>query len=195
MEYNNYMERQQTPIWIFGVLIALVLIVVSSRGGLGLGNAELSQHFARQPLPTGPNISLPQLDFAAFPPALQEAARDLRRTLGLGGPGKPLEPLVETPSLLVEITELAPIANGIAVRGTITNRSTQALTVPISAFELRDSAGASYIASGGASATLRPGENTPLELTVPLPDGLGLLLITNLPPDLPVEQRLIAADQ
>jgi hypothetical protein len=182
------------PIWILGVVVALVLIVVSSRGGLGLGNRALSEHFARQPAPSGPEMRLPQLDLSALPAGVQEAARDLRRTLGLGGPGRPLEPIAETPRLLVNVQELAPIDGGLAVRGVVTNRSTMAVTVPISAFELRDSRGASYIATSGASATLRPGESTPLELTVPLPKGLGLLLITNLPPDAPVEQRLLATE-
>jgi hypothetical protein len=189
------MDRQASqgiPIWLLGVVVALVLIVLSSRGGLGIGNRALSEHFARQPAPTGPAVQLPQLDLSALPEGLQETASELRRTLGLGGPGRPLEPFAETPRLLVEVRELAPIAGGLAVRGVVTNRSAIEVTVPISAFELRDSMGASYIATGGASATLRPGESTPLELTVPLPEGLGLLLITNLPPDPPVEQRLLA---
>ncbi len=191
------MDRQASggvPIWILGVVVAFVLIVLSSRGGLRLGNQALSEHFARQPVPSGPAVQLPQLDLSALPAGLQETARELRRTLGLGGPGNPLEPIAETPRLLIEVRELAPISAGLAVRGVVTNRSTAEVTVPISAFELRDSMGASYIASGGGSATLRPGESTPLELTVPLPEGLGLLLITNLPPDAPVEQRLLATE-
>jgi hypothetical protein len=94
----------------------------------------------------------------------------------------------------VEVRELRPSGGGLKVIGTVTNIAAADVQVPISAFELRDSAGASYIAGGGASATLRPGESTPLELTVPLPKGRGLMLITRLPPDPPAEQKLLVAD-
>lgn len=188
-------SRQDLPIWIWGALIGLLLIGLSTRGSFSPNNQALSQHFAAQPTPTGldPGFSLPQLDLTGLPPGLQDAARRLRDQLGLGQPGTPLEPTAITPRLRIEVRELAPSEGGLIVRGEVSNISQADVQVPISAFELRDSAGASYIAGGGASATLRPGESTPLELTVPLPPGRGLLLVTNFPPDAPAEQRLLAA--
>jgi len=189
-------SQRGLPVWAWGALIALVLIGLSTRGSFNPTNRALSEHFAAQPTPAGlqPGFSLPELDFGALPAELQAAAAELRRRLGLGQAGQPIEPVATTPRLRVEVREVAPQDNGLVVRGTVTNTSPADVVVPISAFELRDSAGGSYVAGGGASATLRPGESTPLELTVPLPPGRGLLLVTNLPPDPPAEQRLLAAE-
>ncbi|NJN16532.1 MAG: hypothetical protein HC822_09780 [Oscillochloris sp.] len=191
------LSRRGLPIWFWGALVALLLIVLSARDNNGVQNEALSQYFAAQPTPAGitADIDLPQLDMSNLSPALREAAADLRRTIGLGESGSPLEPSATTPRLRIEIAEIAPGEGGLVVRGTVTNISTEPVNVPISAFELRDSAGGSYVAGGGASANLQPGDNTPLELTVPLPPGRGLLLVTNLPPDPPAEQRLLATEE
>lgn len=185
------------PMWAWGAIVALILIGLSSRGGFGVANQALRQQFAVQPTSAGsvPSFELPQLDIASLPPALQDTARDLLATLSRGGTARPVEPAVESANVRVEVRELRPTANGLQIRGEVTNIGRRELQVPISAFELRDSSGASYLAGGGASATLRPGQSTPLELTVPLPEGRGLLLITSLPPDPPVEQRLIVVEE
>jgi hypothetical protein len=184
------------PIWLWGALVAVLLILISTRGHFLSSNDALSQVFAAQPPPAGldPGILLPQFDLNALPADLQQQARDLLATLGAGQSGRPVQPAVETPRLRVEVRELRPSADGLRVLGEVKNLGQSDVTVPISAFELRDSSGASYVAGGGASATLKPGESTPLDLTVPLPEGRGLLLITNLPPDQPVEQKLIVVD-
>ncbi|NTU81233.1 MAG: hypothetical protein HGA45_17930 [Chloroflexales bacterium] len=190
-------ERSQgVPMWLWGALFAALLILLSTWGRLSPTNEALSQVFASQPPPAGldPQISLPKFDIGALPADVQQPARDLLKTLGAGNPGQPVEPTVETPRLRVEVRELRPVEGGLQIVGQVTNISQGEVDVPISAFELRDSTGASYVAGGGASATLRPDESTPLELTVPLPAGRGLILITNLPPDAPVEQRLIVIE-
>lgn len=189
-------ERSRgVPMWLWGAIFAALLILISSRGRLSPTNEALRQVFAAQPPPAGIGAgALPQLDIATLPADLQQTARDLLATLGAGGAGAPVQPAVETPRLRVAVRELRPTADGLQVVGEVTNISQGDLAVPISAFELRDSAGASYLAGGGASATLRPGESTPLELTVPLPAGRGLLLVTNFPPDQPVEQKLIVVE-
>jgi hypothetical protein len=180
------------PIWAWGALVGLALIILSSRSGL-FENPALSQHFALQPTPAG-GVSIPDLGIGGLAPDVQDAARKLWRQIGLGGSGAPIEPVATTPRVRVEVRELRPASGSLKVIGSVTNISAADVQVPISAFELRDSAGASYVAGGGASATLRPGESTPLELTVPLPTGRGLMLITRLPPDLPAEQKLLVAD-
>lgn len=181
------------PIWLWGAIFAALLIVLSVRGRLQPSNEALRQVFAAQaPAAIGaPAMTLPGLNLANLPSELQQSARDLLATLGAGGPGRPVEPVAETARLHVQVNELRPVAAGLQVLGTVTNRSASDLLVPISAFELRDSAGISYLAGGGASATLSPGATTPLDLTVPLPADRGLMLITSLSPDPPVEQRLI----
>ncbi|EFO81568.1 hypothetical protein OSCT_0584 [Oscillochloris trichoides DG-6] len=185
-------SAQKIPIWMWGALVALLLIIISSRGRL-VGNPSLSQHFALQPTPAIA-LPLPDLQIGNLAPDLQAQAQDLLRQIGMGKSAGPLEPVATTPRLRIEITELRPAEDGLRVIGRVTNISTAVVTVPINAFELRDSTGASYIAGGGASAALQPGEQTPLELTVPLPPGRGLLLITRLPPDPPAEQKLIVSN-
>jgi hypothetical protein len=185
------------PIWLWGALVGLILVVLSARGNLlAPGNSALSQYFAAQPTPVGfdPNFELPQLDIGSLPAELQTAARELLQTLNAGGAGRPVEPMVESQRLRIAVEELRQVEGGLQIRGQVTNISGAELQVPISAFELCDSAGASYVAGGGASAPLAPGASTPLELTVPLPPGRGLLLVTTLPPDPAVEQRLIVAE-
>lgn len=184
------------PLWVLGVIAGILLIVISSRSHLLVPeNPLLAQYFAAQPPPAGydPSFELPQLDIAGLPAELQKQAQAILDTLARGGAARPVEPVATTPRLRVEVRELQRAEGGMKVVGTVTNISQGEVRVPISAFELRDSTGASYVAGGGASATLRPGESTPLELTVPLPEGRGLLLVTNLPPDAPVEQRLLVA--
>lgn len=185
------------PIWAWGAIVGVLLILISTRGHLlRPENPSLSEFFAAQPTPEGysPSFNPPQLDIAGLPAELQARARELLATLSAGGAGRPVEPAIESARVRVEVKELKRTDGGLQVVGTVTNISTGELQVPISAFELRDSTGASYVAGGGASATLRPAEQTPLELTVPLPEGRGLLLITRLPPDPPVEQRLIVVE-
>jgi hypothetical protein len=188
---------QGIPLWFWGALVGLLLVALSSRGHLlAPENPALSQYFAAQPTPVGydPSFGLPQLDIGTLPAELQAAARDLLGTLNAGGAGRPVEPVVESQRLRIEVQELRQVDGGLQIKGQVTNTSASEVQVPISAFELRDSAGASYVAGGGASAPLKPGASTPLELTVPLPPGRGLLLITTLPPDPAVEQRLIVAE-
>lgn len=182
------------PIWVWGAIAGVLLIVISSRTHLlSPENPSLSQYFAAQPTPEGydPSFELPQLEIAGLPAELQTRAGEILSTLASGDAARPIEPAVESARLRIEVREVQRVEGGMKVVGEVTNISQGDVQVPISAFELRDSTGASYVAGGGASATLKPGESTPLELTVPLPEGRGLLLVTNLPPDPPVEQRLI----
>jgi hypothetical protein len=189
-------RNSSVPTWVWGLLVALILILISSRGSLAPNNPALQQVFAPQPTPVGqaPSFTLPQLDLGSLPAELQTLARDVSRQVGLGQSAAPIAPSARSARLLVEVREIRRVEAGIQIIGQVQNISTGEVRVPISAFELRDSMGASYIAGGGASATLAPNEVTPLDLTVPLPAGRGLLLVTNLPPDLPVEQILLATD-
>ncbi|MFV9507187.1 MAG: hypothetical protein AB4911_21765 [Oscillochloridaceae bacterium umkhey_bin13] len=184
-------RSRSLPIWIWGALLGLVLIVLSTRGRLSPENPALRDAFAAQPAPVLPELSLPNFELGNLPTEFQQAARDLLAQLGAGQAGRPVQTAVETPRLRVEVRELRPVQGGMMLVGEVTNLSQSDVLVPLSAFELRDSAGVSYIAGGGASATLRPGASTPLELTVPLPEGRGLIMTINLPPDPPIEQRLI----
>lgn len=113
------------PMWLWGALIAALLIVFSTRGRLTPANPALSQVFAAQPPPAGldTSVPLPAFDIAALPAELQQSARDLLATLGAGNAGKPVQPAVETQRLRVEVSELRPTDEGLLVVGEVTNIS------------------------------------------------------------------------
>ncbi len=183
-------ESAPIPFWAIGIIGAAILIGISIFAQ-PVRTEMLRDQFARQPTPVLPLPGLPQLELQNLAPDIQIAAQEWWRQLAAGNRGQAIDPVVNNQRLRVEVTALEPIAGGIRVKGTVTNLGSTDLLVPISAFELRDSSGESYRAPGTSSVVLPPGGATPLELSVPLPTGRGLLLITHVPPDPPLEQRLL----
>ena len=184
------------PAWFWGALCAVLLILISTRGQFAPSNEALHQVFAAQPPPPGLDLQalLPNFDLSKLPPSLQTPARDLLAKLDTGQPGVPVEATVTTPRLQVTVRELRPVLGNLLISGEVTNVSKYDVVVPLSAFVLQDSAGLSYRTGNDTSTTLGSGEHIPLDLTIPLPVGRGLLLTTNFPPDAPVEQRLIVIE-
>lgn len=178
------------PFWAIGILGAIALIGISILMQQSRVVA-LADYFARQPTPALPLPALPQLDVQNLAPDAQGAARAIWQQIAAGNRSQPIDPVVSSQRVRVVIDGLEPTADGIRIKGTVTNLTNADLLVPISAFELRDSAGESYRSPSSTMANLPPGGSTPLELSVPLPEGRGLLLITHLPPDPPIEQRLL----
>ncbi len=184
--------QQRVPLWIWGVVLALVLILLSTRGRLPSGNSALEEHFAHQR--TSVTLAdLPQLDLNRLPVEVQQVAQQLQQQLGAGQAAPPLTPVAQSPRLRVEVRELRRAGSGVQIIGEVTNIGTTPITVPVRAFELRDSSGATYVADASGQAELAPGASTPLDLTVPAPPERGLLLRLVLPPDPPMEQVLLVA--
>ena len=75
-------NRNMLPMWLGGLLLALVLIVISNRAGGGINNPALMQRFA--PRPTDPNAptaqpyQLPRVSLPSLPPGVQRAVTSLR---------------------------------------------------------------------------------------------------------------------
>jgi hypothetical protein len=193
--FNDH--RPKVPMVVWGAVLALLLILLS-RGGLGLGNPALRQRFV--PRPTDPAAApatgaLPQFDWAQLPAGARELARDIQRRLDQGQAAPALTPqaVAQGGRLQVEISEVRPKGDGVQVLGRVTNIGATPLDVPVSAFQLRDSTGATYASTTSRSTRLAPGATTPLDLSVPLPAGRGLSLVVHLPPDPPLEQVILAA--
>lgn len=185
-----YDDAPPIPFWAIGLLGAIFLIGISifmqqSR------SAALIEQFARQPTPALPVPALPQLEVQNLAPEAQAAARAIWQQIATGNRSQPIDPVASSQRVRVAIDVIEPTADGVRIKGTVTNLTNADLLVPISAFELRDSTGESYRSPSSTMANLPPGGSTPLELSVPLPEGRGLLLITHLPPDPPIEQRLL----
>jgi hypothetical protein len=189
-------DEGKFPLWLAGVLIALLLIALG-RIVSGPGNPVLVQQFA--PKPTDPNAptvepwQLPQVHLPSLPPDVQRRITDLRDRFSGGEAVPALTPVASGPRVRVEIAEVHRQGEQAEVRGTVTNIADQPLTIPANAFSFRDSDGTNYAIEGSSSTTLQPGQSTDLNLSVPLPAGRGLTLILNLPPDPPLEQVLMVA--
>src|SRR6266545_4685507 len=161
-------NRPTLPIWIGGILLALVLILISTRGG-GVNSAVLMRRFAPDPnAPKAQPFQLPQVSLPHLPEGMQRTLTGLR----------------------VEVREVRRVSDQVKVSGAVTNISSAPLEIGVRAFAFRDSAGVTYAASG-AGTTLQPGQSTALDLAVPLPAGRGLTLLVALPPDPPLEQVLV----
>ena len=190
-----YDRDKKIPMWLGGILLALVLILVSNRGSGGLTNPVLIGRFVPRPTnlgaPTAQTFQLPQVHLPSLPPAVQDSLTKLRDRFA-GGEGIPaLTPVASGPRVKVEVGEVRRVGDQVQLKGSLVNISNATLTIPPGAFSFRDSGGISYSTAGSVAVTLAAGQTSTLELGVPLPDGRGLTLILNVPPDPPLEQVLI----
>jgi|SRR4051812_9761560 len=190
-----YDRDKKIPMWMGGILLALVLILVSNRGSGGLTNPVLIGRFVPHPTdpgaPTAQAFQLPQVHLPSLPPAVQDSLTRLRDRFA-GGEGIPaLTPVANGPRVKVEVSEVRRVGDQVQIKGDVVNISDISLTVPPGAFTFRDSGGVSYSTGGSAAITLAAGQTATLDLGVPLPNGRGLTLILNVPPDPPLEQVLV----
>jgi len=190
-----YDRDKKIPMWLGGILLALVLILVSNRGSGGLTNPVLIGRFVPRPAdpgaPTAQAFQLPQVHLPSLPPAMQDSLTKLRNRFASGEAIPALTPVASGPRAKVEVGEVRRVGDHVQIKGSVVNLSAAALTIPSGAFAFRDSAGVSYSTGGSAEVTLEAGQSTTLDLGVPLPDGRGLTLILTIPPDPPLEQVLV----
>ena len=187
-------NRPNLPAWIGGILLALALIAISTRGG-GVNSAVLIRRFAPDPnAPTSAPLQLPKIDLGRLPESVRQTISSLRDRFAGGEEVPALTPIASGPRLRVEVGEVKRSGEQVRVTGTVSNIGNAALELPIDAFVFRDSAGVTY-AANGRGTTLQPGQSTTLDLTVPLPEGRGLTLVVTMPPDPPTEQILVVETQ
>jgi hypothetical protein len=186
--------RPNLPAWIGGILLALILIAISTRGG-GVNSAALMRRFAPDPnAPTSAPLQLPKIDLSRLPEGVRQTVASLRDRFAGGEAVPALTPVASGPRLRVEVGEVKRSGEQVRITGAVSNIGGAALELPIDAFIFRDSAGVTYAASGRGT-TLQPGQSTTLDLTVPLPEGRGLTLVVTVPPDPPTEQILVVEAQ
>jgi len=190
-----YDRDKKIPMWMGGILLALVLILLSNRGSGGLTNPVLIQRFVPRPTDAGappvPGFQLPQVHLPSLPPAVRDSLARLRDRFASGEAVPALTPVASGPRAKVDVAEVRRTGGQVQIKGSVANISDAPLTIPPGAFAFRDSAGVSYSTSGSASVTLAAGQSTALDLGVPLPDGRGLVLVLTIPPDPPLEQVLV----
>lgn len=142
-------------------------------------------------LAVGVLLLLPEPETA--PAMLVPASWGVSGASGSASPATPTGPpvaTIETPQLRVIVDNLTVGVTNTLVIGRVFNISSNEITVPISAFELQDDQGSSYVPGGGATATLKPGESTLLELGLPITDERKLSLLVTFPPD-PTSSQVI----
>src|SRR5262249_54470923 len=190
-----YNRDNKIPMWVGGILLAVVLILLSNRGSGGLTNPVLIGRFVPRPTdpsaPTAQPFQLPQVHLPSLPPSVQNSLTKLRDRFASGEAVPALTPVVSGPRVKVDVGEVRRAGDHVQIKGSVTNISDAPLTIPSGAFAFRDSAGVTYSTSGSAAVTLAPGQSTPLDLGVPLPDGRGLTLVLSIPPDAALEQVLV----
>lgn len=192
-------NRNALTMWLGGILLALVLIVISTRAGSGFNNAALSQRFIPRPTdpnaPTSESFQLPQVNLPSLPPALQQQITSLRDRL-IGGQAVPaLTPIASGPRARVEVTQIKRSGDHVQISGSITNMTSAALTIPPGAFTFRDSRGITYATTTSGGTTLQANQSTSFDLGVPVDAAHGLTLILTLPPDAPLQQTLLVEPQ
>lgn len=192
-------NRNTLTIWLGGILLALVLIVISTRAGGGFNNAALSQRFIPRPTdpnaPTSESFQLPQVNLPSLPPTLQQQITSLRDRL-IGGQAVPaLTPVASGPRARVEVTQIKRSGDHVQISGNITNMTSAALPIPPGAFTFRDSRGITYATTTSGGTTLQANQSTSFDLGVPVDAAHGLTLILTLPPDAPLQQTLIVEPQ
>ena len=187
-------HRNSVPFWLIGVIVALILIFVGQRLGGG-ANPVLVDTFRPDPTdtsaPAPPGFELPQVSLPQLPAEAQQAIEDLRDRFASGEAVPALTPEATGVRARIEVQEIKRQGDSVQVRGSVSNIADQPLQVPASAFSFRDSAGVAYTLGGSGITTVQPGQLAPFDLSVPLPEGRGMTLIVELPPDPPIQQTLI----
>jgi hypothetical protein len=133
-----------------------------------------------------PRVTLPEL-----PPDTQQNVSKIREALAGGQTAPALTPVAQGGGVTVTVRDLSRVGDQVSVRGSVRNGRSAPLAIGPEAFGFRDSAGTSYTTQGSGATELQPGQETDFDLSVPLPEGRGLILSLSIPPDPPIEQTLL----
>lgn len=186
-------SKNTFPFWLGGVIVAIILIVIGTRVSSDGGNPVLREKFAADSAAAAaaPGVELPRVSLPQLPGDVQKTVTDLQDRFKGGQSVPGLTPIASGSRVRINIGDVKRNGGDVQVIGSVTNISDQPIDVPASAFSFRDSSGTAYAISGDATSTLKPGQSTDLDLSLPLPESYGLTLVLTLPPDPPLEQVLL----
>ncbi|HEY0601934.1 MAG TPA: hypothetical protein VGD58_03440 [Herpetosiphonaceae bacterium] len=183
--------NQQTHVgsWITALLIFLAIIVVIQFVERRSPAQEqlLQQQFAASP----PAADAGQIEIPPIPTNMIALARTTTARLFSGQAGAPLNTVAENETLRVEIASIKSEGENLKLSGTITNIGGAPVTVSLDAFKFIDASGTVYASSGGPTTTLEPGQNAPLDITLPLANPTVLKLEVEQPNQSPIELQLV----
>lgn len=130
---------------------------------------------------------------------LRGASNGVASVVGMGSGDKPhlvvdytSRTVISTARLRVQIAGVREDLEGWVVVGSVENISAEPVTVPISAFILRDEEGMYAANNPGMTADLAPGAVTSLDLSLPADVSIeNITLEVTLPPDTPVTAPIV----
>jgi hypothetical protein len=130
---------------------------------------------------------------------LRGASTTVASIVSMGSGGKPhlvvdypARTVIGTARLRVRIAGIREDLEGWVVLGSVENISAEPVTVPISAFILRDGEAMYAAQNPEMTAVLAPGEITSLDLSLPMDVPIERIsLEVNLPPDVPVTAPIV----
>jgi len=172
------------PSWALAIVIFVVLIVVVRIVG-GQQPGRLQEHFTPAP-GSGGGVQLPPV-----PTEVVAFARTATARIFGGLATRPLAQEADNGSLRVRIDELRPVDAGLRITGTVANIGAAPLDVSLEAFRFTDANGTVYAAPAGTAASIAPGQDAPLEITLPVQNPAQLKLDVALPSLPPLELVLL----
>lgn len=175
--------------WIIALLIFLGIVVVMQMIERRSPAQEqlLQQQFAASP----PAADAGQIQLPPIPTNMIALARTTTARLLNGQAGAPLNSVAQNETLRVEIANIQGEGGNLRLSGTITNIGRAPTTVSLDAFKFTDASGTVYASSGGPTTTLEPGQNAPLDLTLPIADRTALKLEVEQPDQSKIELQLV----
>jgi hypothetical protein len=185
--YGNSQNRWAN--WLTALLIFLGIVTVIQIIERRSPSQEqrLQQRFAASP----PALDAGKIELPPIPTDMIALARTTTARLFSGQAGAPLNTVAQNEALRVEISSIKSEGENLRLSGMISNTSTASITVSLDAFKFTDAAGTVYASSGGPTSTLEPGQQAPLDLTLPIANPSALRLQVEQPNQSPIELQLI----
>lgn len=181
---ENHVGSWITALLIFlGIIVAIQVIERRSPAQEQL----LQQQFAASPPPADAG----QIELPPIPTDMVALARTTTARLFSGQSGAPLNTVAQNETLRVEIASIKSEGENLKLSGTITNISRAPVTVSLDAFKFIDASGTVYASSGGPTTTLEPGQQAPLDITLPIANPTALKLEVEQPNQSKIELQLV----
>jgi hypothetical protein len=175
------------PSWFIAVLAFVVLIAIMQMVTRNTQQRPLDQHFAA----SRPAPDAGQIPFPAIPTNIAGLARTTTARLLGGQAVTPLNTADQNESLRVEINTVQQEGEQLRLDGSVTNIGRTPVDVSLDAFRFIDEHQTVYASSGSPATTLQPGQQAPLNLTLPLLNPHQLQLEVSQPGLTPLRLVLI----
>jgi hypothetical protein len=187
--YGNSQNRGASWLTAIIIFIAIVFVIqLLERRGPDQ-ERTLQQQFAASPPPADAGaIPMPPL-----PTDMVALARTTTARLLGGQAGAPLNSVAQNETLRVKIDSLKSEGNTLRLSGNVANIGTAPATVALDAFKFSDASGTVYASSGGPTTTLEPGQQAPLDITLPIANPSVLRLEVEQPNQGKIDLQLLNA--